>query len=56
MGIMANSYDSEGLQGFGDGQTDKLMDICDFRVTFATENFFSWGFCDYLQLFQWPDW
>ena len=27
-----------------------------FRVTFATKNFFSWGFCDYLQLFQWPDW
>ena len=33
---MANMHDSKRLRGFGNGQTDGQMDICNSRVAFAT--------------------
>ena len=36
--LMADSYDSEMLRGFCNRLTDWQTDICDSRVTFATEN------------------
>ena len=36
---MIDRSNSEWLRGFGDRQTNRLMDICDSRVAFATENF-----------------
>ena len=38
MQVMANKHDSERQIGFYDGQSDRLMDICDSRVAFMTEN------------------
>ena len=38
MQVMANKHDSERQIGFYDGQSDRLMDICDSRVAFVTEN------------------
>ena len=43
MGMMASRlrfgwHDSERLRGFCDRQMDRLTDICNSRVDFATEN------------------
>ena len=38
IGMMADMHEFERLRGFGDGRTDRQMDICDCRVAFATEN------------------
>ena len=35
---MVDRSNSERPRGFGDGQTDRRMDICYSRVAFATEN------------------
>ena len=37
IGAMVDRSNSERLRGFGDRQTDRWMDICYFRVAFATE-------------------
>ena len=38
MGSMVDKSNFERLRGFDNGQTGRQMDICDCRVTFATEN------------------
>ena len=36
--IMVKDDDFKLLRGFGYRQTDRLMEICECRVAFATEN------------------
>ena len=40
-GWMMKDDDFKLLRGFADGQANERTDICDCRVAFATENWFS---------------